>query len=281
MFKGVRLRSSVPKLRKPKLRILHRGHMKLEGKSSIVTGGNRGIGRAISLALAKEGANVAIVARKDLGKAEATAEEIETVGRKSMALLADVTQKKEVDSVVGQVCKEFGRVDILVNNAGLNVRGPLEKVTEEDWDRVVAVNLKGVFLCSVSVMKEMVRRSIGGNIINIAGASAHRCYAENGAFGPSKAAVLNLTKQMAVEWAKYNIRVNGVSPGPTMTSPTEERIRDEEVRRRIAMIPLGRIAEPEEIASVVVFLASDDSRYMTGQSLIVDGGSVHTWYLYP
>ena len=133
----------------------------------------------------------------------------------------------------------------------------------------------------MAVVKEMINRHTGGSIINIAGASAHRCYAENGAFGPSKAAVINLTKQMAVEWAKYRIRVNGVSPGRTMTSPTEERIKDEDVLRRISKIPLRRIATPDEVASVVILLASEDSKYMTGQSLIVDGGSVHTWYLYP
>lgn len=255
--------------------------MKLKGISSIVSGGGRGIGRAITLALAKEGSDVAVIAKSDLKSAEATAFEVQQLGRRNLALLADVTNKESVGKMVEEVCKNFGKVDLLINNAGMNVRGRLEEVTEEDWDRVVAVNLKGVFLCSVAVVRQMIKRSIGGNIINIAGASAHRCYAENGAFGPSKAAVINLTKQMAVEWAKYRIRVNGVSPGPTMTSLTEERIKDEDVLRRISKIPMGRIATPDEVASVVVFLASEDSKYMTGQSLIVDGGSVHTWYLYP
>ncbi len=255
--------------------------MKLKGISSIVTGGGRGIGRAITLALAREGADVAVIAKSDLKSAESTANEACQLGSKAIFLQADVTQKESVDTMVAEVCRSFGKVDLLVNNAGLNIRAPLEQVKEEDWDKVVAVNLKGVFLCSVAVAKEMIRQGTGGNIINITGASAHRCYAENGAFGPSKAAVINLTRQMAVEWAKYKIRVNEVSPGPTLTSPTEERMLDEDVRRRIAKIPLGRIATPEEVANVVVFLASDDSRYMTGQSLIVDGGSIHTWYLYP
>jgi len=255
--------------------------MRLEGIASIVTGGGRGIGRAISLSLAREGADVAVVAKRDFESAEKTADQVRTLGRKAIPLLADVTNKVSVDNMVKEVCNSFGKVDLLINNAGMNIRGPLEGVSEGDWDKVVAVNLKGVFLCSVAAVKDMIERGGGGNIINIAGASAHRCYAENGAFGPSKAAVINLTKQMAVEWAKYNIRVNGVSPGPTMTSPTEERIKDEAIRRRIAKIPMGRVAEPEEVASVVVFLASQESKYMTGQSLVVDGGSVHTWYLYP
>jgi 3-oxoacyl-[acyl-carrier protein] reductase len=254
--------------------------MKLKGLSSIVTGGGRGIGRAISLAFAREGSDVAIVAKKDLKSAEATADEISRLGQRALPVLADVTLKNDVEKMVETVRTHFGKIDILVNNAGINIRSPLEKVSEEDWDKVVAVNLKSVYLCSIAVVPEMIR-SHRGNIINITGASAHRCYAENGAFGPSKAAVINLTKQMAVEWAKYGIRVNEVSPGPTLTTPTELRVREEEIKRRIAKIPMGRVAEPEEIASAVLFLASEDSKYVTGQSLIVDGGSVHTWYLYP
>lgn len=248
--------------------------------SSIITGGGKGIGRAISLALAKEGADVAIIALKDLKSAEETAKEAKQLGRGTTALLADVTQKESVDNMVKSVLEAFGKIDLLVNNAGLNIGGPLEQLLVEEWDRVMAVNLKGVFLCSVFVAREMMKHN-KGNIINIAGASAHRCYAENGAFGPSKAGVINLTKQMAVEWAKYNIRVNGVSPGPTMGPETAERIKEKAMKQRIAKIPLARVGKPEEVANAVVFLASEESSYITGQTLIVDGGSVHTWYLYP
>lgn len=254
--------------------------MRLEGLSSIITGGGRGIGRAISLAFAREGADVAIIAKSDLKSAETTADQVRRLGRRAIPILADVTKKDSVEKMVQTARTRFGKIDVLVNNAGMNIRTPLEKVSEEDWDKVVAVNLKSVYLCSVAVVNEMIRLR-KGNIINITGASAHRCYAENGAFGPSKAAVINLTKQMAVEWAKYGIRVNEVSPGPTMTSPTEFTVKDEEIRNRIAKIPLGRVGQPEEIADAVLFLASDESKYITGQSIIVDGGSVHTWYLYP
>lgn len=254
--------------------------MKLRSVSSIVTGGGRGIGHAISIALAREGADVAIIALKDLENAEKTVQEVKQLGRQAIALKTDITDKKSVDNMVRKVIEKFNKIDLLVNNAGLIIRAPLEKVTIEDWDRVVAVNLRGVFLCSMAVGNEMIKGK-KGNIINIIGAAAHRCFAEGGAFGPSKAGIISLTKQMAVEWGKYNIRVNGVSPGPILTPETEKRLKDEDLRRRITKIPLSRIGTPEEIANAVVFLASEDSSYTTGQTIIVDGGGVETWYLYP
>ncbi len=254
--------------------------MKLNGVTSIVTGGGRGIGRAISLTLASEGADVAVVVLKDLGSAEETAQEIRQLGRKSLVLQADVTDVNSVTFMVNRVLEEFGKIDLLVNNAGLVGRSPLLQISVETWDRVVAVNLRGVFLCSVAVAREMIKQK-KGNIINLAGASAHRCFAFGGAFGPSKAAVISLTKQMAMEWAKYNIRVNGVSPGPIQTVETEDKLKDKETESRIAKIPLGRIGKPEEVAQAILYLASEDSSYMTGQMLIVDGGGVETWYLYP
>lgn len=254
--------------------------MKLNGVTSIVTGGGRGIGKAISLALAREGADVAVIALKDLASADETAKSVKQLGRRALILQTDITEEGSVTAMVNKVLETFGKIDLFVNNAGMVGRAPLEEIPVETWDRVVAVNLKGVFLCSVAVAKEMIKQK-KGNIINIAGASAHRCYAFGGAFGPSKAAVISLTKQMAMEWAKYNIRVNGVSPGPILTLETEERLKDKETESRIAKIPLGRIGKPEEIAQAVLYLASEDSSYMTGQMLIVDGGGVETWYLYP
>ncbi len=254
--------------------------MKLENLACIVTGGGRGIGRAISLALAKEGAHVAIVALKDLRSAEETAQKVVQLDRKSVAIQADITDQHAVTRMVQVVLEKFGRIDLLVSNAGAISKAPLEQVSVEDWDRVVAVNLKGVFLCGVAVAREMMKRG-KGNIINIIAASAHRFYGGGGAYGPSKSGVLSLTKQMAMEWANYTIRVNGVSPGPIMTPEMEARIKEEDARGRISRIPLGRAGRPEEIAAAVVFLASEQSSYMTGQVLIVDGGGVETWYLYP
>lgn len=254
--------------------------MKLDGKTAIVTGSGQGIGRAIALALAKEGADVVINVRKSVQRAKAVADEVRALGRRALVMRADVSKKGEVDQMVKKTLEEFGKVDILVNNAGISARAPIEELSEEDWDRVMNVNLKGAFLCSVAAGKEMIKLK-RGNIINIVAASGHRSYPLAGAFGPSKAAVISLTKQLAMEWAKYNIRVNGVSPGPIWSPQTESMLKDEKTRERIKKIPMGRIGRPEEIADVAVFLASEDSSYITGQVIIVDGGGSETWYLYP
>jgi len=236
------------------------------------------VGNAIALTLAREGANVAVVTIKS--NQDEMVKQIKNLGRQAVAFNVDITDKESVNFIVTQAIEAFGKVDLLVNNAGMGIRVPLEQVSVEDWDRVVAVNLKGLFLCSVAVAKEMMKRQ-KGNIITVAGASAHRCLAGGGAFGPSKAGVVSLTKQMAVEWAKYNIRVNGVSPGPIMNPETEELLKSEDIKQRVAKIPLGRVGRAEEVANTILFLASEDSSYMTGQMLIVDGGGVETWYLYP
>jgi 3-oxoacyl-[acyl-carrier protein] reductase len=254
--------------------------MKLEGLTSIVTGGGRGIGRAITLALANEGADVTIIALRDLENATITGNMVEQLGHRALVLRADVTDKESVDRMVQSVLDQFGKIDLLVNSAGMFKKGPLEHVSVEDWDKAVAVNLKGVFLTSGAVAGHMIKQK-KGNIINIIAASAHRCYPEGGAYGPSKAAVVNLTRQMALEWAKYNIRVNGISPGPILTPENETKMRGEEASRRIAKIPLARVGKPEEIGKCVIFLASEDSSYVTGQTFVVDGGGSETWYLYP
>ena len=252
--------------------------MRLKGCNAIVTGGGRGIGRAITLALARNGANVAVVGNRDRESVDKTAKDVEQSGCRAVPVLMDITSKDSVNSTIREIEKGFGSIDLLVNNAGSLCYGELSEISEQDWDEVVAVNLKGVFLCSVAVLPAMIKTG-KGNIINITGASAHRCIPGYGPFGPSKAAVVNLTRQMAVEWAAYNIRVNDVSPGPVATPETIELQRDESVQNRISKIPLGRAGTPDEVAHAVVFLASDDSSYMTGQSLIVDGGAVNTWYL--
>ena len=251
--------------------------MELTGVKAIVTGGGV-VGGAIALGLAGQGADVAIVTLRS-SQAETVAA-IERIGRRAVHVHADITDRDSVDRMVGEVVEGLGGVDLLVNNAGLVLRAPLHEVTVEDWDRVTAVNLRGTFLCGVAVAKHMMAAG-GGNIVNIAGATAHKCFPGGGGFGPAKAGVLNLTGQMAMEWARYGIRVNGVSPGPIMNQETAEILQDAEMQERVRKIPLGRVADAEEIASVVCFLASSDSSYITGHVIVVDGGGLHTSYLYP
>lgn len=250
--------------------------MKFSDQVAIITGCGGTIGQTIALELAKKGAHLAVVTMQSLQ--EGLVQEIKAHGGKAIALHCDLTSKDAVDLLVKQVVETFGKVDLLVNNAGRSARAPLLELAEEDWERVIAVNLKGVYLCSVAAAKEMLKTG-KGNIINIAGASAHNCLAGGGAFGPSKAGVVNLTRQMAVEWARYNIRVNGISPGPVSGPETEKRMKEGNIKEKIAKIPLARIAEPEEIADVALFLAAEESSYITGQTIIVDGGSTFTWYL--
>jgi len=252
--------------------------MKLKGTVAVVTGGAGYIGRATILALAGAGADVVSIDLEKPTVQEDLVKKVKELGCRALALKGDVSEKESVEDMIALVLEQFGKIDLLVNMAGINIGGPLEELSVELWDRVMAVNLRSVFLCGVACPRVMMRQR-KGNIINIASASAHRLAAKNGAFGPSKAGVVNLTKQMALEWANFNIRVNAVSPGPVITPKTEKRIQEN--LRRISKIPMRRVATPEEIANVIVFLASEDSKYITAQVVVVDGGGVETWWLYP
>ena len=252
----------------------------LKGITALVTGGGRGIGRSISCELAKQGADVIIGAVTNIASARDTVNELAKYGGKPMALQVDITNEQSVNEMVSVIIHRYKKIDLLVNNAGLSIKAPLEKISISDWGAVVNVNLNGTFLCSITVAKHMIKRC-SGKIINIIGAGGHRCYANGGAFGPSKAAIINLTKQMSVEWARYKILVNGVSPGPIITEESKDLFKEEGIRKRILQLPLRRAGKPEEIAKVVAFLASGDSSYITGQIIIVDGGSVNSWYLNP
>jgi NAD(P)-dependent dehydrogenase (short-subunit alcohol dehydrogenase family) len=252
----------------------------LAGRVAIVTGGARETGRAIGLALAGPGAAIAITYRSDRASAEATAAEIRAAGRKAVAVAADCTDRGSATAMVALVEAAFGHVDILINNAGARARGRLEDLADEHWDRVVAVNLRGVFVASVAVLPAMIRAG-GGVIVNIAGASAHRSYPLAGAYGPSKAAVVSLTKQMALEWASHGIRVNGVSPGPIREPGSGWEEEEPGLVRQAARIPLKRVGTPDDVAHAVAYLVSPGASYVTGHMLLVDGGSAETWYVYP
>lgn len=251
--------------------------MKMEKKVSIVTGGGQGIGRAICLALAREGSDVVVTdivsqTVKEVG------EEIQAMGRRSLPLEMDVSNGGQVKEMVKTALGTFGRIDVLANVAGMFIKSPMEEVSEQDWDRVIAVNLKGTFLCSQAVGREMIKQG-GGSIVNFASIAAHTPQIFSGAYSPSKAGVVLLTKMMAVEWAKYNIRVNAVSPGPIRTPMTDSIYNTEKLRKgRARAIPLNRFGSPEEVAKAVVFLASDDASYITGHALAIDGGSLNSMF---
>ena len=245
----------------------------LSGKVAIVTGARRGIGKAIALAMAQAGADIAICDRViEDGELNAVAEEVKRLGRRSLAVQADITQKAEVDGLVKRVVAEFGVIDILVNNAAMNIRAPLLELREDGWDRVINTDLKGYFLCSQAVGKRMVEQK-RGNIINIASTAAIKAAPEMGAYCIAKAGVVMLTRVLAVELAKYNIRVNAIAPSMVKTKFSQPLWSDPETLKQTeSEIPLGRLAEPDDIIGSVLFLASDASSYITGHTIIVDGG---------
>jgi NAD(P)-dependent dehydrogenase (short-subunit alcohol dehydrogenase family) len=257
--------------------------MILAEQVAIVTGAGNGIGRATALALARAGAQVAAV-DVDAAAAKATADAVAALGRPSLALDTDVGDLAAIDRMVQAVTTTFGRVDVLVNNAGVTRRAYIMDLTEQDWDRIMRVNAKGVFFCLQRVAREMIPRR-RGSIVNIA-SIAGKGYAgtSNAIYAASKGSVISLTRTAAQQLARHDINVNAICPGITVTALSEAnvavRARDEGLsveemtRRRNAVIPLGRPNDPEDVAAVAVFLASPAARNITGQSLNVDGGIV-------
>ncbi len=246
--------------------------MKLQGKVALITGSTRGIGKAFAIGFAKEGANV-IVHGRNLEKANAVAEEIKQLGCSSVAISGDVSSSGDVTRMVDEAVHAFGKIDILVNNAGVNpFIVETEKIKEEAWDQVMDINLKGVFLCCQAVGKKMIEQG-GGKIINIS--SAVGFHGEQGMlpYSVSKAGVMMLTRVLAYEWSKYNITVNAIAPGVIaggMNTPILNKASL--VSALTQQVPLKRLGKPEEIVQVALFLASDDSSYIHGTTIVVDGG---------
>jgi len=257
--------------------------MKLEDKVAIVTGAGQGIGRAIALTLAREGADV-VVNDVDLELAEKVAGEIKSQGRQAQAIKADVSNSEEVNQLVNKTLDNFKRIDILVNNAGIDKLIPAIELTEALWDSMININLKGQFLCSQAVGRQMIKQK-RGKIINIASIAGHVAQPGQAAYGASKGGVLQLTKVLAIEWAKHNINVNAVSPGATITPMVENIIKEHPdiLKNYLGRIPSRKIAKPEDIANAVLFLASPESDDIIGQEIIIDGGicALHPGYVWP
>lgn len=244
--------------------------MKLNGQVALVTGGGRGIGRAIALALADEGADVALCAR-NLEQVRRVAEEIASRGRRSLAIQADVSSLEDVKRMFSEVEANFGRLDILVNNAGIIRRGSIEDHPDEEWEKVINVNLRGTYYCCREAAKIMKRQRYGRiiNISSVAGKVGDIASAPS--YGPSKGAVNALTKSLARFLAPYGITVNAVAPHAIETEMSAEW-SEERRRQIISQIPLGRLGKPEEVAAAVVFLASPEAGFITGEILDVNGG---------
>jgi dehydrogenase/reductase SDR family protein 4 len=244
----------------------------LKGKVALVTGGSRGIGKAIAVGLAKAGADVALVSRK-LPDLEEVAKEIKGLGRKSLAVAAHIGRLEEINNLVSRVKDEFGRIDILVNNAGTNpTMDQAIDIGERAWDSIMNLNLKGLFFLSQAVAMLMKEQG-GGKIVNVASIEGITPGILP-VYAISKAGVIMATKVMAQQWAKYGIRVNAIAPGLTKTRFSEALWSNPDILSvAMMMTPMARVAEPEEMVGAVIFLASDASGYVTGQVLAVDGGA--------
>ena len=243
--------------------------MDLAGKRAIVTGSGQGIGKGIALKLAERGADL-IVDDINSQTAHKTAQEVQAMGRRAVAVVADVSKREDVVKLVNTAVKELGGVDILVNNAGIARSAVLMRLKDKQWEEVLDVNLKGVFYCTQSVVPHMIKQRYG-KIISISS-----IYGRTGAIGDanyaaSKAGIVGFTKSVAKELARYNITINAIMPG-LIDTPLLRGIPDKYLQPMIAEIPLGRVGRPEDIANVVAFLASDDASYMTGVILEVTGG---------
>jgi len=243
----------------------------ISGRKALVTGAGQGIGRVLAIALAEAGCEVALFGlhRQTLGPVDAEARRL---GARCILFEGDVSSKSDVERAFARTAEEFGRLDVCVNNAGISMQRPVEEMPEADWDRIMDVNMKGVFLCSQAAARLMIPRK-SGSIINIGSISARvvNVPQKQAVYNTSKAGVVMLTQSMAVEWAPYGVRVNSISPGYMKTEMTLSSMASL-FSEWEALTPMGRLGGPEELRGALLFLASDASTYVTGHDLVVDGG---------
>lgn len=242
----------------------------LSGRVALVTGASKGLGKAIATALAEAGADLAIVSRT-AADLEAAARELRSNGRRVLPVAADVTQETSVATMTAKVLDHFGRIDILVNNAGIGETKAVVEMDRECWDRVLAVNLSGPMLCCKHVGPHMIRQR-SGKVINVASVMATRVARSLAAYAASKAALVQLTRTLALEWIRDGVHVNALCPGYFRTDMNEEFFSSTRGKRFIAELPMGRLGDPRELQGAAVFLASHASSYVTGTTLYVDGG---------
>lgn len=246
--------------------------MRLKDEVAIVTGSSSGIGKSIALAFAREGADLCCIADKNIAGVKETAEQVQDMGRKAIWLQADVSKISDIDKMVAATVDNYGKIDILVNNAGIFIQAPILEVKEADWDAMINTMLKGTFFCTQRVLPHMLKQG-KGKVINLASTFGQVGFFQVSGYCAAKGGIINLTRQMALELAPNKINVNAIGPGTTYTPEMKHDLDDpERARPYLQRLPIGRVAQPEEIAAAAVYLASDEADFVTGHTLFIDGG---------